>query len=152
MDRKHKIDEDLGTPIRNHIIFPESLEKRKVMALQKSKEKVLVQKIRKVSDDGSRERASIKPLKATDKLSNSEVSQPVARSEITKQVLNFRKHFKPLKINAEPDIHKSDGLVSLDTKKSPNEKANAAAHTTSKLIANVAFSSFPKIDVGTEKK
>ena len=154
MGRKHKIDEDLGTPIRNHIIFPDIPERKKVLDVQKSKVKVLVKKNRQVSGDLSQARTYLKPLKATGKLSSLEESQPAATSggSITQQVLNFQKQLKPLKGSVHP-LHKYDGLVPLDSKKSPKEKANAAVRTISSASGEkVVINSYPKFDAETEKR
>lgn len=138
---KHKIDDELGTPMRNHIIFPELPEKQKVVDVQKNKVKTLLKKKRQISEDLSQQRTSIKPTKATEKILSSEDVQPAARSgkNITQQ-LNLQKQSRPSKV---------DGLAPLDGKKALKERANAAVPTIS---SKVLISSYPKINAEIEKK
>lgn len=72
MIRKHRIDEDLGTPVRNHIIFPdvEGKKKRRPSELQSSNEKVMAKKRNVVSEDSPRERNSVRTSKEVGKVSS----------------------------------------------------------------------------------
>ncbi|XP_020252889.1 protein ENHANCED DOWNY MILDEW 2-like isoform X1 [Asparagus officinalis] len=150
---KHKIDEDLGTPIRNHIVFPQIPERSKPADVQKNKRKVLVKKIKQAGEKLSQERPTIKSVNATRKLSRSEENRHVARTSITQEVLNFQKQLKPSKVSAEPGLRKSDGTAQLVSKKSPKEKPKALPATVSSAsTGKVVSSSYPKIDVETEKK
>lgn len=145
---KHKIDEDLGTPIRNHIVFPEIPEQKQVIDAQKRKLNNLMKTKR--NDDLMQRRASVKPTKSTEKFSSSVENQPVARSDksIAHQVLNFQKQLKPSKVTTEP-LHKSDGLTLPGSKKASKEKTTASVPTIS---SKVAISLSPRVDVETQKK
>lgn len=63
LSRKHHIDEELGTPIRNHIIFPQNPETKKRLDLQKSKAQALAKKKSIVSSEVIKNRVTLKPVK-----------------------------------------------------------------------------------------
>jgi len=110
INRKHKIERELRTPIRNHIIFPEISERKKVTDMQKSKRKVSGKKNRQVLDDFLQEHISVKKLKETEKLSVSEESQPVWKQS------------KPCEDSSEPHLHKCDGSVPFNYPESTAER------------------------------
>lgn len=70
---KHEIDDELGTPIRNHIRFPNIGEKKKRPAseLLPSKEKVGSRERKLASEDASGKRVAVKPQKGIDRVSSS---------------------------------------------------------------------------------
>ncbi|XP_077221708.1 protein ENHANCED DOWNY MILDEW 2-like [Tasmannia lanceolata] len=79
----HEIDEDIGTPIRNHIRFPGIAEKKKVRPLdsQSSKGKVLLKKKSVISEDSSKQRAATKPSKRLEKVASDVMgSDPTKRT------------------------------------------------------------------------
>lgn len=72
---KHEIDELLGTPIRDHIKFPndeEKMEKRRseLFSSRKDLDKVVSKKRSLVSEDSPRERMAVKATKQVEKLSS----------------------------------------------------------------------------------
>lgn len=65
--RKHKIEEGLGTPIRNHIIFPDVEKKRsRPLDLQLSMGKVIAKQKGIVFGDASKEKSDKKIIKKTE--------------------------------------------------------------------------------------
>ncbi|KAJ6824964.1 protein ENHANCED DOWNY MILDEW 2-like isoform X2 [Iris pallida] len=153
---KHRIDDDLGTPIRNHIIFaeePEDPEKKKVLYGQKTKPKVLVKKKYESSAGLVQDRG--KPVKSSERISSSEDSQPVVRTgrSVMSQVLDFQKQLKPLKDTALADKRKIDGSSVMDNKRTSKENNKASKPAGSEASFGKKFiSSHPKIDGETEKK
>lgn len=103
VDRKHKIEGDLGTPSRNHLKFPEIVERKKDSDMKKSKVKVLTKSNRQVSDYLSHEWTFIKLPKETEKPFDSEEHQFAVQ-------------------NGSNNYGRS---IPLDCKMSPNEKESA---------------------------
>ncbi|KAF8414192.1 hypothetical protein HHK36_002191 [Tetracentron sinense] len=66
---KHKIDEEIGTPVRDHITFPyvERRRNRRPLELQSSKEKFVTKKRTFDSEDSLRERIALKTPKQVEK-------------------------------------------------------------------------------------
>ncbi|XP_008782914.1 protein ENHANCED DOWNY MILDEW 2-like isoform X2 [Phoenix dactylifera] len=147
---KHTIDEDLGTPIRNHIIFPDIPEKKKLTDVQKNKVKLLAEKKRQVSDDLPGDQTSIKLIKVAEKPSSGEKSHSTGKNSkgITEQVLHSQKKVKALKERSQTPSYKADGAVIEVNKISKKEKAlTVIPESRGKIL-----SSFPEIDNETEKK
>lgn len=124
---KHKVEEDLGTPLRNHIVFPEIIENIKILDMLKSNGKVLAKKRR-----------------------------PVIESDrsMTKQAVNLQKQkqSKHYSDNMKIRAHKSDGLLSSDHNKSPSEnEAVAAPIISSAPTSKIARSSLSKSEAEMEK-
>lgn len=141
--RKHTVDEDLGTPIRNHIIFPESPEKKIVSDMQRSKIKELAKnKVRELA----RDRTSMKSVKATSTEGNHS-KEKIVRS-VTQHGLGIQKKEKSLKEKSRSDMDKAERTVFEDNK-TPDKEAKPTAST--KPVANT-LSSFPHIDSETEAK
>ncbi|KAJ6826809.1 protein ENHANCED DOWNY MILDEW 2-like isoform X2 [Iris pallida] len=153
---KHKIDDDLGTPIRNHIIFAEDPEKKKDAYVQETKQKALVKKKNVASLDLVQDRVTgKKPVKSTERVSSSEESQPVVRTSrsVMNQVLEFQKQLKPLKDTAQSDKRKIDGLSVMDNKRISKENNKTSMPAGSRASFGKNFiSSHPKIDGETDKK
>ncbi|KAF8391638.1 hypothetical protein HHK36_023944 [Tetracentron sinense] len=79
---KHNIEEELRTPIRDHIIFPdvEGKKKRRPVELQSSREKFVTKKIRMSSEYSPRERIALKTPKVVEKVSSAvKEAKPVMR-------------------------------------------------------------------------
>ena len=75
MTRKHEIDEELGTPIRDHIKFPydeEKMERRRseLLSSRKDLDKVATKKRSLVSEDSPRERMAVKATKQFERSSS----------------------------------------------------------------------------------
>lgn len=127
IDRKHKIEEDLQTPLRNHIIFPEIIENIKILDMLKSRRKILVKK-------------------RTPVIENDE--------SMTKQAVNLRKQKQSKNYSDNMKIRacKSDGLLSSNHMKSPNEKEVVSVPIISSApTSKVARSSLSKSEVEMEK-
>ncbi|XP_059666481.1 protein ENHANCED DOWNY MILDEW 2 [Cornus florida] len=69
---KHEINDEIGTPIRNHIKFPKDLEnkKRRTSDLLSTRERVASRESNLASEDASRKRTVGKTLKGFEKLSS----------------------------------------------------------------------------------
>ncbi|XP_019707884.1 protein ENHANCED DOWNY MILDEW 2 isoform X2 [Elaeis guineensis] len=147
---KHTIDEDLGTPIRNHIIFPDIPEKKKVTNVQKNKVKLLAEKKRQVFDDLPGDHTSVKLTKVVNKSSGGERSHFKGKNSkgITEQVLNSQKKVKALKESLQIDSYKAFGAVIEDNKIAKKEKIPTVIPES----CGKTSSSFPVIDNETEKK
>ncbi|XP_073003721.1 protein ENHANCED DOWNY MILDEW 2-like [Typha latifolia] len=150
---KHKIDEDLGTPTRNHIVFPGVPEKNNALHVQKKKIKTLVNKRRQVSDDLPSDRTSIKSVKEG-KLSCVEESQLMEKSfrGVPKEMVALWDKVKPFKEKL-PSVHKTERTVPEGYRKPMKEKGKPLTHTVSSTsVGKMLCSSFPVIDAETEKR
>ncbi|XP_073001155.1 protein ENHANCED DOWNY MILDEW 2-like isoform X1 [Typha latifolia] len=138
---KHKIDDDLGTPIRNHIIFPDIPEKKKITDMQKERIRTLVNKKRQVSGDLPLDQSTIRFVNVEEKLSSAQ-SQSTVRTgrTVTEQIISSQKKIKPLKEKSHTVI--GNDKNALEEKAKPSEM----------LRGNIIHSSFPVIDSETEKK
>ncbi|XP_009396089.2 protein ENHANCED DOWNY MILDEW 2 [Musa acuminata AAA Group] len=140
---KHTVDEDLGTPRRNHIIFPETPEKKIVSDMQKSKIKELAKnKVRELA----RDRTTMKSVKATSSEGNHS-KEKVVRS-VTQHGLGIQKKEMSLKDKSRSDMDKAERTVFEDNK-TPDKEAKPTASTKP---AAKTLSSFPHIDSETEAK
>ncbi|KAK8970635.1 hypothetical protein KSP40_PGU006774 [Platanthera guangdongensis] len=99
---KHEIDEDLGTPYRDHIVFPDLPEKKRETDVQKSRPK-------KAMLDSDRKPGDLKfskLLKRPEKLStfDSDSAIPTGSKMSTKNVLDPQRMWKFLKKDAKPSV------------------------------------------------
>lgn len=174
----HDIDEDLGTPVRNHIKFPELPENKKLLITQKSKVNELVKKKRMDSDSlptknrfpdsGGLPRKKkspdyeklpmdqnyVKPKKVIQhKLSDAEEGYPSKKRDkaTSEQVPESNKRMRLTKEGAKSVSWKDDVTVLGDSKASLKEKAKPLASAVPPT-SYPKRSSFPVITEETEKK
>lgn len=160
----HEIDEELGTPVRNHIKFPEVVKKEKLLDMQKSKLKLSVKTKMQESDSLPKKRTNESgslPMKLKsqyyDKLpmkkvirktiSDTEGDSSLTERDrtVTEQRPKFNKNKKLPKNAAEPGLWQDDGTLSVDNKTSLKEKRKP-------LTSRAMQSSFPAITEETENK
>lgn len=134
--RKHKIDEEIGTPIRNHIKFPENPEKKRLSDVQKNKVKALAKKKSLVHGEVAPSESTAKSFKVASSEENRS-REKVVRSN-TQHVLGFQKKEKSLKENSRPLMYKAGKTVVEDNRIPVKEK--------------LPRSSFPDIDSEIEAK
>lgn len=101
---KHEIDEDLGTPYRDHIVFPDLLEKKREMDVQKPRPK-------KAKLDSDRKPGDIKLSKSVRRLEkipsfDSDNAMSTGGRLSTKTVLDSQRKWKLLKEDAKPSLKK----------------------------------------------
>ncbi|XP_073099041.1 protein ENHANCED DOWNY MILDEW 2 isoform X9 [Elaeis guineensis] len=139
---KHEIDKDLGTPIRDHIIFPEVIEKRKSVD-ESTKFKILLKK-RKLSDDLPEKLPSENSIKLFEKLSCAEDSYAAGKAGRTdaKQVVGYKK---------KVDIFRES--TELDSSRVLKVKGKAPVSDIFPILTGEKFrSSFPAIDGVMKRK
>lgn len=148
---KHAVDDDLRTPIRNHIIFPDIPEKKKFSDLQKNKVKLLAEKKKWVSDYLPGDQTTIKLKKLAAKHSSVEKSHSTGKNSksITEQVLDSQKKVKMSRERSQTNSYNVSGAVIEDNKIAKKEKALTVIP---KSCGEIISSSFPVIDIETEKK
>ncbi|OAY68730.1 Protein ENHANCED DOWNY MILDEW 2 [Ananas comosus] len=152
---KHKMDENIRTPVRNHIVFPDDPEKKTATEVQKQKLQNLLKKKKPVSDDLSLDRASVKPRIVKEKfIAESKPLVKIARSVKTQHPVAAPKKVKPMKEKVRSDLDKAEGTASEIDKQPMKGKAKtlAAPTASSTPTGKVIHSSFPGIDSETEKK
>ncbi|XP_026665046.1 protein ENHANCED DOWNY MILDEW 2 isoform X2 [Phoenix dactylifera] len=138
---RHELDKDLGTPIRDRIIFPEVMEKRKTADEPKKLEISL--KKRKLSDDLPEKLPSENSVKLFEKLSCAEDSYAAGKAGRidAKQMVGHKK---------KVDIFRN---TELDSSKALKVKGKAPASDISPILTGEKFhSSFPVIDGVTKRK
>lgn len=175
MTRKHTIDEDLGTPPRNHIVFTD-MEKKKVRPLEKkvAKRKDLV------SEDSLNERIAtfrLKKLGEKKDVKEHDSKQmtgksPTAPGELLKKSKEAIASRKPLKGRLSPKVDKSStpeiNKASVKTEKSAASLSNMGSDSVKskpkdllssqqgKTVRPTSFlkssASLPVIDSETEKR
>lgn len=64
----HAIMEELGTPVRDHVIFPGIARNKNIMVMQKKELNILAKKKSQVYDDLPRDRTTVNPEKIVEKL------------------------------------------------------------------------------------
>ncbi|KAG1327307.1 hypothetical protein COCNU_01G012410 [Cocos nucifera] len=139
---KHEIDKDLQTPIRDHIIFPEVMEKRKAVN-ESTKLKILLKK-RKLSDDLPEKLPSENSVKLFEMLSCAENSYAAGKAGRTdaKQVVGCKK---------KVDIERES--TELDSSRVLKVKGKAPVSDISPNLTGEKFCrSFPAIDGVTKRK
>ncbi|KAM0942528.1 putative [histone H3]-lysine(4) N-trimethyltransferase chromatin regulator PHD family [Dioscorea sansibarensis] len=152
---KHKLDEGLGTPTRNHIVFPQASEEKKLIDMQKTKTKILPKKVKEASGGIPKEWASSKPNKVVQKHSSAEEMLPAEKrgGSIGEQIVDYQKKVKPLKDGPLSDSRESSQPSLSEYEKSSKDKAkNSVTAVASAPIGNEFDSSFPSIDTETEKR
>nr|CAD1839293.1 unnamed protein product [Ananas comosus var. bracteatus] len=152
---KHKMDENIRTPVRNHIVFPDDPEKKTATEVQKQKLQNLLKKKKPVSDDLSLDRASVKPRIVKEKfIAESKPLVKIARSVKNPASSCRSQEVKPMKEKVRSDLDKAEGTASEIDKQPMKGKAKtlAAPTASSTPTGKVIHSSFPGIDSETEKK
>ncbi|XP_058070757.1 protein ENHANCED DOWNY MILDEW 2-like isoform X2 [Magnolia sinica] len=174
---KHKIEEDIGTPIRNHIIFPYTGEKKKVRPSdsQSGKEKILVKRKDSVFEDIRKDRLATKtttklgkgsfPIKESDSPINSEKRLSRQGSDLPKKSTTLDASRKLLKdgskavsIKAEKSTLAEESRTFVREEKSPvNSKTkDMSTSKLEKILSPTGIkkssSPLPVADVETEKK
>lgn len=147
--RKHKIEENLGTPIRNHIKFPENPEKKRISDLQKNKVETLEKRKSLVYGEVAQNQSTAKPFKVTS-CEDNRFREKVVRS-VTQHALGVQKREKYLKGTSRFEFNKAERTVAQDNL-IPAKEEKCIATTTSVKRAKLPRSSFPAIDSETEAK
>ncbi|XP_058080241.1 protein ENHANCED DOWNY MILDEW 2-like isoform X2 [Magnolia sinica] len=173
---RHKIDEDLKTPIRNHIIFPNIVEKKNLHLLdsQLIKGKVMSKKKDAASGDSSKERISTKMPMMIDKSpeslkendSSNRIEKPLSRLgfEPSKKSKTLDACKKPLKDGVKPTSLKversssaEENRVSMKEVTSTNSKAKVMTSSklqkiASPLLKKKSSNSAPVVGIETKNK
>ncbi|XXG44793.1 hypothetical protein AAC387_Pa02g0051 [Persea americana] len=174
---KHTIDEDLGTPKRNHIIFPDVVEKKKVRPLVKkiAKRKDLV------SEDSLNEKIATMKLKRigekkdveehdSQKMTDKSPSAPGELFKKSKETIASRKPLMAdrVSLKVEKSVTPEDGKASVKMEKSTTSLPNKGSASVKskpkdppsgkheKTVPPTSFmksnTSLPVIDSETEKR
>lgn len=114
MCRKHKIEENLRTPMRNHIVFPDTLDRKDINFVPGTKIKLLLKK-RPVSEELLRE---TDPVILTNKSSTSDAnivkhSAMVAREYVPHAIKKAKVFVK----SGSSDLHRDNHVSILDNDK-----------------------------------
>ena len=114
MCRKHKIDEKLGTPIRNHIVFPDTPGQKDLHFVRGTKIKLLLKK-RSVSEELLGE---IDPLILAKKSSTLDANVIKHNGMVAREYVPHPiKKMKIFMTNGSSDLHKDNHLSVLDNDK-----------------------------------
>ncbi|KAJ0965159.1 hypothetical protein J5N97_026297 [Dioscorea zingiberensis] len=174
---RHKIDEKLRTPRRNHIIFPVSPEQKDINFVRKNKFKLLLKK-KPISEKSLKEKISFHPPVVSKKSSTLDRNHIKKRGMIDREhVLHPIKKAKVCMMNGPSDLHKDGRHCALDNNKilwkgNPkvttrsflrpilenhkiplNDNPTAAAITVCPVpTRELLNSSFPAVDCETEKR
>lgn len=170
--REHEIDEELATPSRNHIKFPNVTKKKQPSEQPSSKEKVLMKKRNLEVGDASRKKTYVKPTVGIDKVSGA-TKQGVSLSKGVGKVtgVDSSKKKKLIGISRKPLSKTSSMVKSTQDKSTPSlgislynlyhpgsepSEENAAAdgehgRTSTKSVASKA-SSLPPLDADSERR
>ncbi|KAK9268634.1 hypothetical protein L1049_000391 [Liquidambar formosana] len=112
---KHEIDEEIGTPIRKHIKFPD-VEKKKNIASEMplGKEKGMLKKRSLASEDSPRERTAMKAPKQVEKLSSALKEDPLIKSRATDASRkSSRDNVKSVSVKADKSSTADENKISL---------------------------------------
>lgn len=151
---KHEIDEELGTPRRNHIVFPELPEKKREKDAQKS----ILKKTKLSSNRMSGDLKLSKPAKRFEKVStfdDLDYDMLIGGKVSTKNVLDSQNKGKLIKKDAKPALKKVESMellksdsrkaekLFLDSEKTAFDKANI--QNSSQVVHGKFINSAPKI-------
>ncbi|XP_039141583.1 protein ENHANCED DOWNY MILDEW 2-like [Dioscorea cayenensis subsp. rotundata] len=151
---KHKLDGKLGTPIRNHIVFPQTSEEEKLIDMQKTKAKIPAKKVKEASGGTPKEWVSSKPKKVAERHSSAEEMLPAEKrgGSIGEQFVDHQKKVKPLKDGPQHDSRNFPQHLSEYEKSSKDQPKNSVTAVAPAPIGNEFDSSFPSIDTETQKR
>ncbi|WOK99959.1 protein ENHANCED DOWNY MILDEW 2 [Canna indica] len=144
---EHEIDEEIGTPIRNHIIFPKDPEKKRISDVQKNKVKALAKKRNLSVGRMARDRITVKLEKLTSSEGNHS-KEKVVRT-ITQHTLGSQKKESILKEKSSFELGKAKKTIHESTKITVKEEGPTTS-TTTRPLEKIFKSSFPHIDRETE--
>ncbi|XP_042418884.1 protein ENHANCED DOWNY MILDEW 2-like isoform X1 [Zingiber officinale] len=133
---KHHIKEGLGTPIRNHIIFPQNPETEKRLDLPKRKVKASAEKKSIISSELTKNQVTLKPVKVASSEGNR------SKEKVARIVVSQKKEQESI---ASPRHERGKYEKIIAGGKIPVEESRGIAPAPSSIVAKRP-SSFPSID------
>ncbi|XP_042414191.1 protein ENHANCED DOWNY MILDEW 2-like isoform X2 [Zingiber officinale] len=133
---KHHIKEGLGTPIRNHIIFPQNPETEKRLDLPKRKVKASAEKKSIISSELTKNQVTLKPVKVASSEGNR------SKEKVARIVVSQKKEQESI---ASPRHERGKYEKIIAGCKIPVEESKRIAPAPSSIVAKRP-SSFPSID------
>ncbi|KAG6494343.1 hypothetical protein ZIOFF_049367 [Zingiber officinale] len=133
---KHHINEELGTPIRNHIIFPQNPETKKRLDLQKRKVKASAEKKSIISSELRKNQVTLKSVKVASSEGNR------SNEKVARIVVSQKKEQMSI---ASSRHERGKYEKTIAGSKIPVEESKRIAPASSSIVAKRP-SSFPSID------
>lgn len=144
---EHEIDEELCTPLRDHIKFPVVAKKKHPSELLSSQDKVLMKK-RNLVGDASRKKTNLKPTVDIDKVSGTaKQGVPIRKGDGKFTGVNSSKKSKVIDHSRKP-LSKTSPMVKSTQYKSDGEHGRTC---TVKPVASKA-SILPPLDAESERR
>lgn len=167
--REHEIDEDLATPLRDHIKFPIVAKKKQPSELLSKKEKVLIRKRNLEVGNASSKKTYMKQTVDVDKLSGgAKQGVPLRKGAGKFTGVNCSKKSRVVDLPRKPLSKTSSVVTSIQEKRKPplgiglynliktpeDDAAAAGEHGRTRTVKSVASkaSSLPPLDADSERR